>query len=133
MVPGVDVLLQPIRAKVEEIDVDTGQITLDHPCDFDTSLVISCDGKPLPVVHHDSDALWVEQVDHVKVGDTINQTKYVGSHEDLEHAFLEVWKQRWLRHVDVPEERWKVIVDFAKQHLPPGCFHWPSIAGTGSS
>ena len=128
MVPGVDVLLQPIRAKVEEIDEETGQLTLDHSCDFDARRVIACGGKPLPVIHHDSDAIWVEKLDHVQVGDTVCQTRFVGTHHELEHEFLQVWKERWLRHVDVPTERWEVIVEFSKRHLPPGNFHWPSMS-----
>ena len=48
-VPGVDVLLQPIRAVVEDVDVDTGQVVLDHACEFQPELVIACDGVPLAV------------------------------------------------------------------------------------
>ena len=127
MVPGVDVLLQPIRAKVEDVDVETGQITLDRPCEFASDLVLSCDGQPLNVIHHETDALWVEDASQVKPGATVNQTKYVGRHDELEDAFVQVWRERWLRHVDVPASRWEVIVDFTRNHLPPGSFYWPSM------
>ena len=65
-VPGVDVLLQPIRAKVEDVDVVTGQITLDRPCEFASDLVISCGGLPMQVIHHEEDALWVEDASQVE-------------------------------------------------------------------
>lgn len=37
-----------------------------------------------------------------------------------------------MRHADVPASRWNVIVDFSnsKQFLPPGRFHWPSMAAS---
>ena len=127
MVPGVDVLLQPIRAKVEDVDADTGMLTLDKPCEFAPDVVISCDGRPLNVAHHDSDAVWVDDVSHVKVGSVVNQTKYVGRLDELETAFLQVWKDRWMRHLDVPVARWEVIVEFCRRHLPPGSFYWPSL------
>ena len=128
--PGVDVLLQPIRATVEAVDFETGQITLDHSCDFQTDHVISCSGRPLQVIHHDSDALWISNPADVQMGSMITQTRFVGSHDDLANAFLNAWKERWMRHSDVPHDRWNLIVDFAKRYLPPGRFQWGSLTAT---
>eukprot|EP00435_Cladocopium_sp_Y103_P042710 s112_g11.t2 len=69
-VPGVDVLLQPIRAKVVE----------------------------------------------------------VGLSPDLAAAFLQVWKDKWMRHAEVPEDRWDQILQFARAHMPLGRFSWPSLS-----
>ena len=57
---GVDLLLQPIKAIVEEVVHDEGKVVLDRPCSFAPDKVIACEGTPLSVIHHDSDALWLE-------------------------------------------------------------------------
>ena len=127
VVPGVDVLLQPIRATVEDVDDSTGQITLTESCDFAPQGVISCAGQALQVIHHEADALWVENPQHATIGAEILQTKFVGNLSALEAEFVNAWKVRWMRHVDVPPERWATILAFVKQHLPRGSFHWPSM------
>ena len=93
MVPGVDVLLQPIRATVDAVDLDTGQLTLAEPCDFLPEQIISCAGQALQVIHHDTDALWVENPEVVQVGAEVTQTKFVGSLLALEAAFVQAWER----------------------------------------
>ena len=127
MIPGVEVLFQSVQAQVEDVDEETGQVTLDQPCEFRPNEVISCQGTPLGVIHHEADALWVADTAHVVVGATVTQTKYVGDLAELERQFVEVWRDRWMRHADVPASRWNVIVDFAKRYLPRGCHVWPSL------
>lgn len=126
-VPGVDVLLQPLHSVVESEDVAEGRIVLDQPCSFDPEGVISCDGRPLEVIHHESDAVWVSDASNVAVGAEISQQKCIGSHADLEALFVKTWSERWMRHADVPAERWEVIVAFARNHLPRLNLQWPSI------
>ena len=126
-VPGVDVLLQPIRAVVEDVDVGEQKIVLDRACDFHPEGVISCKGQPIDVVCHSEDAIWVSDTTHVSIGDTISQTKFVGKHEDLAAAFVGAWKERWMRHADVAPERWNEIVSFARRFLPPLQLQWPSM------
>ena len=124
VVPGVDLLLQPIKALIEEVVPEEGKIVLDRPCNFEPDKTIACEGKPLEVIHHDSDALWLYDVTGLAVGKQVSQTRYVGTHADLSQAFLQVWKDRWMRHVDVPPQRWHSILEFARAHIPPGRFDW---------
>lgn len=126
-IPGVDVLLQPARANIEAVDEEVGQITLDQPCPFLPEVPIVCKGQRLQVIHHEGDALWVENPEVLSVGDVVSQTKFVGNHADLEEAFLAVWRERWMRHADVPAERWSKIVAFIKQYIPPAQHNWPSL------
>ena len=128
-VPGVDVLLQPIRAVVEAVDLDAGNVVLDRSCNFQSDGVFVHKGTSLSVIHHDTDALWLEDCSGVEVGDEISQTRFLGKHSDLERTFVDAWKARWMRHVDVPAERWDLIVQFAKRFLPPGTFSWAPISG----
>lgn len=127
MVPGVDILQRPLIASVEAVDHDSGQITLDKPCDFDLTKVVACAGLPLNIIHHEADALWVDGIDSVSVGDSVSQMRHVGNLDDLEREFVQAWSARWMRHVDVPPDRWNTIIQFAQRYLPPGRFFWPTM------
>lgn len=125
--PGVEILLQPIRAVVTDIDVEEGKLVLDKPCDFVPDQVMVCGDRALDVIHHDSDAIWVANTDHVQVGMEVSQSKPVGTGPDLEALFLQVWKERWMRHAEVPSSRWHDILRFAKANLQPGRFDWQPL------
>ena len=101
-VPGVDILLQPIRAKVADVDDMDCKIVLDNECPFSAEVPISCRGQPLQVIHHDTDCLWLESVDGISPGDVVSQIKPVGSLDALAKEFTQVWRARWMRHADVP-------------------------------
>jgi len=126
--PGVDILLRPIRAKVVEIDEEEGKLVLDKPCAFAEETQILCDGIPLDIIHHEADAVWVHDFDRVKVGMPLSQTQCIGTPQALADLFVSAWKERWMRHADVPIERWNAILAFAKTHIPPGRFQWDPIS-----
>jgi len=132
-VPGVDVLLKPVQAKVEAIDADTGQVVLDQPCEFVADHVISCNGVPLKVIHHDSDAVWLEDTNDVSIGSMISQTRFIGTHAELEEEFVRAWRSRWMRHENVPADRWSAIIAFSKRYLPRFDMHWGSMTPTNLS
>ena len=72
-------------------------------------------------------ACGVESLDGIHIGDVVSQTKPVGSHADLSHEFTKVWRERWMRHLEVPATRWNVIAQFARDKLPPGNHNWQSL------
>ena len=129
--PGVDILLQPIRAKVADVNVDDCSVTLDQECSFEADIPVCCRGMPLQIIHHDSDCLWLHSTDAIQPGDVVSQVRPIGSLQALAHEFTKVWKERWMRHADVPAGRWSVIVQFAKTHLPPGQFCWDGVEPAG--
>ena len=126
-IPGVDILLQPIRAEVESVEPAEGKIVLTHDCSFAEDCPIACAGVPLEVIHHSADAIWVSDVSAVEVGAEISQQKFIGTHAELETEFVAAWKQRWMRHGDVPASRWNQIVSFAHQRLPRLQLQWPAL------
>jgi len=128
-VPGVDLLLQPIRATVEEVCEEEQKLVLGHACSFDTAKPIVCNGAPLQVIHHEEDAIWVEDCSGVESGAQVCQTRLLGTHQDLAKEFVDAWKERWMRHADVPPQRWETIIQFAKVHMPHNRFHWNSMTG----
>jgi hypothetical protein len=128
--PGVDILLQPIRAKVADVNCDDCSIVLDHACEFIPESPICWKGQALSLIHHDTDCLWLQSVEGIQVGDVVSQVRRIGTFQDLSNEFMQVWKERWMRHVDVPASRWTVIIQFAKTYLPPGQFQWSSLDPT---
>ena len=127
MAPGVDILQQPVRAIVEDVVVNEGKVVLDQACHFAPDSPIVCAGRALEVIHHEADAIWIHDVERISVGSIVSQTTMVGSHKELSQQFLAVWKERWMRHADVPAERWQTILQFAQAHLPRGHFHWATM------
>ena len=127
-IPGVEILLQPVSAKVEEICAEEHKLVLNQACNFAPERPIVCKGAALPVIHHDSDAIWCEGPVDVEVGDEVSQTRLIGKHEDLAKEFIAAWRARWMRHAEVPPERWNTIIDFAKLHLSPNRFQWPALS-----
>ena len=127
-VPGVELLLQPVSAKIEEVCHEENKLILDHDCPFSPDRPIVCNGQVLPIIHHDSDAIWCEGPVDVPVGAPVTQTRLIGTHEDLAKEFIAAWRDRWMRHADVPPDRWNTIIEFAKAHMPSQCFQWPAIA-----
>eukprot|EP00435_Cladocopium_sp_Y103_P068368 s237_g31.t1 len=126
-VPGVDILLQPIRAKVAEVDQVESKLVLDQSIELPSDEVLQCKGLPVPVIHHDSDCLWVQSVDGFAVDDVVTSACKVGFIDDLAREFIQAWKSRWMRHLRVPPERWSPIIQFGKQFLPPGRYDWSSL------
>lgn len=115
---GVEVLLRRIPAQVVEIRPDDQSIVLDRAVHFQPDVPIFSHGQPLKVVHAEHDCLWLEDVSDVAIGSPVTQMSQIGTPAALSREFLTTWKNMWERHKDVPVDRWKVILDFARRSLP---------------
>ena len=124
---GVPLLIQPQHAQVLEVREDEMAIVLDRPVQFAPENPVVCGDTPLQVIHAEHDCIWVDSLAGVVAGNTIVQTRQIGTDEDLFHTFLNAWKEMWERHSDVPPQRWDMILAFARQHLPRLHFSWPSL------
>jgi len=124
---GVDLLLHQAPYKILEVRHDDCSIVLDRPADFVSDQPIVSQGRPFSVIHAEHDGLWVDDVSTVKPGDLVTQLASKGTHEELSQMFLNTWKSMWERHTNVPVERWTIILDFARQHLPRRQFQLPVI------
>lgn len=124
---GVDLLLKPCHAVVESVRPDEGCLVLDKAMPFDVALPIFCHGAQIEVVHADTDALWVENVEHIPVGATVTQVTRRGTDQELFDLFLDAWKAMWERHSGVPQSRWAAILTFAHSKLKFRPLHWPPI------
>lgn len=115
----VDVLFRETVGTVASVDTDTVALEFDQPIAWKPDEPIFHQGCQLSTCHVEADKIWVEAVDGVTPGDSIVQPSHVGSLDELFRAFQDQWRSRWIRHSQVPAERWQVILDFARQHLRP--------------
>ena len=126
-VNGVDYLIRPLQAKIVELRPEDVSIVVESPQAWDCSKPFFAQGVALSVIHAEGDCLWVEDFGDLQVGCTVTQTKCLGGRAALEEAFVSEWQKRWDRHRDVPYERWTVILDFARAHLPRLSLSWPLV------
>lgn len=100
---GVDYLLKPLNAAVVEVRQDDCSIVVDpsHPWAMDQ--VVMCQGEARSVIHAETDCIWLDSVEGIVPGALVSQLRCTGSKQDLEHAFLAAWQERWDRHKDVPD------------------------------
>ena len=115
---GINLLLQPVQAKVVDFDPETLQVTLDKACAWDVTRPIFCDGFTFHILHVESEWIWLDTVDHLVVGSLFTQVRMTGQIQDLCEAFRSSWKARWMRHADTPSAQWATIIDFARTFLP---------------
>ena len=124
---GVDVLLHQTPARIVEVRPSDLSVVLDRPVVFSESQPIVCQGRELRVLHAEHDCIWVDCVDELQPGFAVTQLTQIGTHEDLSNMFLSTWRSMWERHKDVPPDRWRTILEFARAHLPSRQFHWPTM------
>ena len=115
----VDVLFEPDRATVLEVDVDSLSVVVDRPLQWSETDPVVVAGQPLEVLHACEDQVWSSDVSHVTPGSTLVIQRRLGSLTELFDAFTAHWRQKWARHGSVPPSHWHRIVTFAQQHLPP--------------
>lgn len=127
MSKGVEVLVRAETACIQEVRHDETALALDRPIVLDPQKPVICQGKPLDILHHDTDCLWVENIASITPGMYVSQTKHLGTTEELFDVFLEAWSQMWSRHAEVPESRWNTILGFARQFLPHLAFDWDPL------
>ena len=121
---GVEVLTRAVQAQIEEVVPADSAIVLTSPVGFDVTKPILCQGKPLSVIHHEDDCIWLEDITSLAKGMHVSQTSHVGSDEELFAAFSEAWKHMWDRHRRVPQDRWSNILSFARHHIPRLHLDW---------
>ena len=123
----VNVLIKPVHAVVETVDPLTHEVVLTHSAPFTSDKPAFCNGSPVTILHAEADAVWVDDVEGIAVGDAMTQMHMKGTDDELFHLFLDAWKAMWERHANVPPSRWDNILGFARDKLKRHSFHWPAM------
>jgi len=124
---GVDLLLRPNEAIIQEVRTDENALVLDRPFSHQQECPLVCNGQPIEVIHAEDDCLWIQDTSQVQKGDKVTQLVRIGREQELNEAFLQAWKEKWGRHANVPPSRWETILSFARAKLPTVPMRWPSL------
>ena len=114
----VDVLIQDVQAPVMNVCEDECAVEFATEQSWKLELPFYHNGKQLEICHAEPDKLWISNTQGIQPGDPIVQPRRVGNLDALFDAFREQWNARWNRHTDIPVDRWRVIVDFARAVIP---------------
>jgi len=126
-VKGVDLLLRPVEAVVQEVREDENALVLDHSFDLQVDCPVVCNGTKVDVIHAEADCLWVTDLANITPGNKITQLSQIGTEDELCSAFIQAWSEKWERHAQVPPSRWEPILQFARAKLPCINMAWAQI------
>ena len=113
----VDVLLHEVSGTVSEIDQPDHAVEFSTESNWSSEYPVFHRGRQLNVHHAEKDKLWLEDTTAVEIGDVVIQPQSAGSLPTLFQAFADQWKKRWIRHAQVPPERWEVIIAFLQSSI----------------
>ena len=125
--PGVELFVEPLQARVVECRSEDQSLILDRAQAWVDDAPILCDGRPLPIIHADSDQVWLDHMPDIPPQAQLVQVKCTGLTQDILEAFEQAWSDRWNKHQAVPENQWNDILQFARDHLPRNTFTWDSL------
>ena len=115
----VDVLFQSKQAKIERINHDDSSIVVDPAQDWHEDKPFLVNGiqlQPIVVTH---DQLWIQDLQHLEVGQTVVQPIPQGRLDIVFDQFIQYWRKFWCKHVDVPLSQWEQVLSFARSRIRP--------------
>ena len=124
---GVDLLLKPVEAVVQEVRPDEAALILNRPLSVCTDTPVVCNDQALNIIHAEADCLWIHDLSQIQPGDKVTQLSRLGLETDLSRVFIEAWREKWDRHANVPHSRWDSVLRFAREKLPHIPMKWPSL------
>ena len=114
----VQMLVNNPASTIVAIDPVDQAVTVDPPQTWIPDQPARSKTIQKPIVFAENDTLWLDNVEDLQVGDTIQQEQYIGGVTELFQCFGEEWSKRWDKHRDTPITRWDPILDFAEAVLP---------------
>lgn len=120
-------LLAHTVATIEAVDHEECALVLDSANAFQPEQSIEYKGKPLPILHNDTDKLWLEHMPPVHEGDTLTQTHPLTDLDQIYEAFQTEWMARWDRHANAVDSRWEPIVDFVGIAIPTNAIQFDRV------
>ena len=114
----VQMLVHNPKASIVSINQEDNAVVVDPPQEWIADQPAKSKTMQKPIVYAEADTLWLDDVNGLEVGDSIQQDQYIGGLQDLFQKFGDEWSKRWDRHKDSDLEPWRPILDFAKLVLP---------------
>ncbi|OLP99125.1 hypothetical protein AK812_SmicGene18333 [Symbiodinium microadriaticum] len=101
----VESLIEPLDAKVEEVDVGDNAVVLDKEIPWSPDFPLYVNGVCIDPIHVEPDKIWCQEAPPCAIGDKVVQSVLVGTIPDLFAKFGKEWPRRWQRHDNVSPER----------------------------
>ena len=125
---AIDSLVKVVTGEVEEVRHDDSSIVFTKPFELLPECPIICQGKPMELIMHSHDQIWVENVEGVQPGDTLSQEHALTSNSQILQALAQVWRDRWIRLDHVRPGQWQQIVSFIQEKFHPIEWDFPPIS-----
>ena len=116
---SVETLLEVSEAVVEDVDREDFSVALSHAVPWRPELPLLTKEGPCHIIHAEPDKVWCSSLPQISPGDKVRQERYLGSLPDIFRAFGDAWSARWLKHENIPSDRWDAVLEAVPQ-LPPG-------------
>ena len=115
---SVEILIQAVSSKVEEVDFVDSAVILQEDTTFQINAPVVIAGRSREVIHTTPDKLWLEDVTGVTPGATVRQETATGDLPSLFRAFGREWERWWHRNADDGPGRWQRVQDEILPLLP---------------
>ena len=115
----VDVLFQSKQAKIEQINHVDSSIVVQPAQVWHEDKPFLVNGMKLQPIVVTSDQLWLQDLRHLEVGQTVVQPIPQGRLEVVFDQFIKYWQKFWCKHADVPLSQWDQVLSFARSRISP--------------
>ncbi len=110
----VEMLVETKTAIIQQVNQEDFSIDIEPEVQFSLDAPICCAGKSLGIIHNEPDRLWIDNLDAIKPGDIIRQTKVIADDRGILEAFRAEWEPRWTRNQKVLPSQWDQIAKFVE-------------------
>ena len=114
----VDAIFDMQSSQVCHVDAAHLEVSLSSPIEVPDDAEVFVAGRPVSVLAHCEDSLWLDQAAEIAEGDTVVARRPLRSLDAMFEAFCQHWKTRWGKHESLPWTHWQEILDFASRYLP---------------
>lgn len=114
----VQMLVDHKQAAITELDFEESAVIMHKDIQWDTAQPVRSDTNSFGIIAAEESKIWLDSLDNLAPGMTLEQEKYIGKLPEMFAKFGEEWRARWDRHYHVDPDRWDPIVQFADLALP---------------
>ena len=112
----LDSLVDTCSQLIEVVDGSQQLVSVPRPFPVDGHLLWSLNGEPAQVTPC-GDTYKVDCDLVLVAGQTLSCQVLIADTDVIHQRLLDLWNSRWGKHVDVPADRWKQILQFAEHHV----------------
>ena len=114
----VQMLIEQERAVIEDLDPSEVAFVTNGDVTWDPEKPLRCNDRTLQIIAAEESKVWVDSLEGVEPGMSVQQENYIGQLPDLFARFKDEWHTRWDRHLNTAEDTWEPLVQFAELALP---------------